>query len=207
MRGGMRGRVLFVLLAAVACGGAANGEAEPLETEGSWVAQEREDTTVAPVEGVATFTPDEALYIAMLLTRTGLEQVRLAETRATTLEVKTYAARMIAHHEATLATLGALAAGRSVAEEKTSQMLLDDAERSLSALESVPAKEIDLPFMTAEMLLHARTLTLLDASLLPSAAVEPPLARALMTMRGGIAEHLVHALRVQGVLRAAARPS
>jgi predicted outer membrane protein len=198
----MRPRIILFLAAIVACGGAAEGDDEPNEPRKTWTAQKREDTNVPPVRGVATFTPEQALNIAALLARTGHEQARLGETRASSMDVKTYAATMTQHHARILASLAAFTKD-AVANEETLDLLGADAERSLDVLRSAPPKQdVDLYFMTAEMMFHARTLALLDASLLPSAATDAAAVRVLMEMRAAVADHLVHALRVQGVVRA-----
>jgi predicted outer membrane protein len=190
-----------------ACGELAEVDDGTGETRKTWTVQKREDTTTSPVRGVATFSPDQALGVATLLTRTALEQARLGEARATSMEVKTYAAAMLAAHASTLAALEDLGRGRSVPDDPTLDILLVEGSRSLGDLGKIPKEEIELPFMTAEMTLHARALALLDASLLPSAATDPAVVHALMEVRTQTADHLVHALRVQGVVRAALQPA
>lgn len=202
----MPSRRLFffaAILVGVACGGAAERDTDFDEPQKTWTAQKREDTEVPPVRGVATFTPAQAVRIAALLARLGHEHARLGETRASSMDVKTYAATMTAHHARALAALGALAPGEATSDT-TIDLIEADAERSIDVIRSAPARQdIELAFMTAEMSFHARALALLDASLLPSAATDAAAVKALRDMREAVAQDLLHALKVQGVVRAA----
>ena len=86
-------------------------------------------------------------------------------------------------------------------------------ERLRLDLAALDRYSFDLPFMTAEVTMEARILGLIDTALLPSAAQamatpgangsERMLDQELRAMRERAAERIVHALRVQGVLRAA----
>jgi hypothetical protein len=61
--------------------------------------------------------------------------------------------------------------------------------------------------MTSEISAHARLLGLLDMALLPSAMRSGELEEELLALRTAAAAQMVHALRVQGVLRAAKAPA
>lgn len=198
-------RIFFfaAILVGVACGGAAAEDNEPEEPQRTWTAQKREDTNMPPVRGVATFTPAQAVRIAALLARLGHEHARLGETRASSMDVKTYAATMTAHHAKALAALGAVSSGEAP-NDTTIDLIAADAERAIGVVRSASQRQdVDLAFMTTEMSFHARALALLDASLLPSAATDARAVKALLEMRAAVADDLIHALKVQGVVRAA----
>lgn len=172
----------------------------------------------AAVRGVATFTAADVARIVLVLEQTAIEQARLAEEKGVTIEVKTYAARMIRERSDAMARLGPIlerAMPRS--EDPTPAILERDVQRTTDALASLARNEFELPFMTAEIATHARLLGLIDASLLPSATraatgrqpdeAAREIEQELLALRAATASHVVHALRVQGVLRAVDGPT
>lgn len=202
-------------LVTASCGGtgASTGESDQAVSDTVDTVSPRETEHGRVVHGVATFGLAETVRVAIALEEAGLAQARLAETRAVTTEVKVYAKRMIEERGASIARLELLAQrAKSPYNDPTPGLVRREATRALADLEALEQWGFDLPFMTAETWTHARTLGLLEASLLPSAsqvAVAPGtdgtgtlLERELVTMHAREADDIVHALRVQGVLRA-----
>lgn len=183
---------------------------------GASAATRSEQNAGAPVQGVATFTAADVARIVYVLELSSVAQARLGAERATTMEVKTYAARIVREGEESMARLAAIlyrVTPRS--NDLTAPLLEKELARGkdwLLAQES----SFDLPFMTAEMGAHARILGMLDASLLPSASqatvrpgadgVARELEEELMALRAQTSAQMIHALRVQGVLRAGNAP-
>jgi predicted outer membrane protein len=205
-------------LLAMACGGTNAGDEQPAQAglgDDIGATPNRRDTDPENVvHGVATFGVAETVRVAIALEEAGLDQARLAETKAVTTEVKAYARRMIEERSASLARLAAVSErAKSAYDDPTPGLVRREGKRALAEFEALEQGAFDLPFMTAETWSHARTLGLLEASLLPSASqgtVAPgtdgtarELERELITMHAAMVEDIVHALRVQGVLRAA----
>lgn len=183
---------------------------------GPHAATRSEQNAGTPVQGVATFTAADVARIVLVLEQSSVAQARLAEERATTMEVKTYAARMVRERSEAMNRLAAIlerVTPRS--EDPTAPIFEKELERSHDWLRAQETG-FDLPFMTAEVGAHARILGLLETSLLPSASqatVRPgtdgtaqELEDELVDLRAQIASQIVHALRVQGVLRAGNAP-
>lgn len=184
--------------------------------QGPRAATRSEQNAGATVQGVATFTAADVARIVLVLELSSIAQAKIAEERATTLEVKTYAARMVRERTEAMERLAdILARTKPGSQDPTPPLMEKEIARSQ---EWLLAQEtgFDLPFMTSEIGAHARVLGMLDASLLPSASqatVRPgadgtarELEEELVAVRTQTASQIVHALRVQGVLRAGNAP-
>lgn len=185
---------------------------------GSNAASTSEVSAGAPVQGVATFTVADVARILLVLEQASVEQARLAESKGVTIEVKTYAARMIRDRSEAAARLAAIVERTTPrSEDPTPAILEREVQRTTDALASLPQSDFELPFMTNEIATHARLLGLIDASLLPSAthaasrrmpdSAAREIEQELVQLRAATAAQIVHALRVQGVLRAVDGPS
>lgn len=175
-----------------------------------------EQNAGAPVQGVATFTAADVALIVLVLEQSSIAQAQIAQERALTMEVKTYASKMIRERTDAMDRLQKILDRTTPRSEDPTPPLF---ERELSrSHEYLRAQEagFDLPFMTAEIGAHARIIGLLEASLLPSASqatVRPgtdgaarELEEELIALRLQASSQIVHALRVQGVLRAGNAP-
>jgi predicted outer membrane protein len=210
-----------------ACASCASRDFEPALGEDERVAaDEPRGSTAAPaiprsggatMQGVATFTAAEVARIVLVYQETAIAQARLAGERGATIEVKTYASRMIRERtEAAdrLASILLQLGPRS--DDPTPGILAREGLRTNAALAELSKGDFDLPFMTSEIATHARLLGLIDASLVPSASrarsrapedeVLGELEAELYALRAVTNAHVVHALRVQGVLRTAGGP-
>jgi predicted outer membrane protein len=190
------------------------GRVRPQCPSGTSATQAPIDTGIGPIKGVATFRTPSAVRVAIALSESALAQAELAETRAVATEVKSYAKLVIEERKTQLARLQTLAErAKTVRDDPTPVLLRTEADYMRLELEKIERTGFDLPFMTAEITTEARILGLLDASLLPSVSqamvtpgatgLEQELDRELRAMRAALEERIVHALRVQGVLRAA----
>ena len=213
----------FAIVAAAASCSPNGFTGEDLDTDrsastdqGPHAATRSEQNAGAAVQGVATFTAADVARIVLVLEQSSVTQARLAEERATTMEVKTYAARIVRERTEAMDRLAAILARVTPrSEDPTAPIFEKELARSHDWLVSQESG-FDLPFMTAEMGAHARILGLLDASLLPSASqatmklgtdgVARELEDELITLRSQANAQLIHALRVQGVLRAGKAP-
>jgi predicted outer membrane protein len=175
----------------------------------------------APLQGVATFTAADVAAIVRTHHEQALALGRLASEHGTAVEVKTYALRVESDRAAAAVRMIDLQAGLGPRSADATSMLLGaDTERTRDALTELSGSDFDLPFMTAELINHARLLGLLDTALLPSmtkavkGAAGTPSEAALRALEAELFEvrtkteaQMIHALRVQGVLRAARGPS
>jgi len=206
--------MVVIAASAVACapngfGNAADSDSDRATgaDQGAHAATRSEQNAGAMVQGVATFTAADAARIVLVLEQSSIAQARLAEQRATTMEVKTYASRMIRERTEAMERLAAILE-RTVprSEDPTPPLFEQEITRSREWLMALDGG-FDLPFMTAEIGAHARLLGMLDVSLLPSAArSSDEVQEELLAVRNSVAAQMVHALRVQGVLRAGNAP-
>jgi predicted outer membrane protein len=183
---------------------------------GSHAATRSEQNAGATVQGVATFTAADVARIVLVLEQSSIAQAHLAEERATTMEVKTYAARIVRERSEARDRLAAILARLTPRSNDPTPPLFE--KEIAKSQEWLVAQEsaFDLPFMTAEVGSHARILGMLEASLLPSASqatvrpgtdgVPRELEEELVTLRTQTSAQMIHALRVQGVLRAGNAP-
>jgi len=203
--------ILALFISASACGSKRFSADDPPAQEvdrgsGAAVQSERQG---AVVQGVATFTATDVARILLVLEETGLGRAKLAADRATTIEVKTYAARMVRERSDAVDRLTAiLAQTKTRSDDPTPGLLEDDALRAKNNLSTLDRSSFELPFMTEEVSMHARMLGLLEASLVPSTSRSDDTCAAdldeeLIEVRTATASQIVHALRVQGMLRAA----
>jgi predicted outer membrane protein len=210
----------MLLLLATSCSGdpeAPDGTAgmvRPQCATGTSATQAPIDTGIRPIKGVATFSTPTAVRVTIALSESALAQAELAETHAVATEVKSYAKLVVEERRAQLTRLEALAERtKTTRDDPTPGLLRTEMEYTRVELERMDRNGFDLPFMTAEITTEARILGLIDAALLPSASqaivspgangVERELDRELRAMRTVLEARIVHALRVQGVLRAA----
>jgi predicted outer membrane protein len=212
-----------IVMAAAACspngfaGSESDSDRSPTTSEqGTAAATHAEQNAGAAVQGVATFTAADVARIVIVLEQSSVDLAQLAEQRATTVEVKTYAARIVRERTESMNRLAAILERTTPrSNDPTAPLFEKELSRSkewLLAQES----SFDLPFMTGEMGAHARILGMLEASLLPSAAqatdragtdgVPRELEDELVALRTQTSAQMIHALRVQGVLRAGNAP-
>ena len=171
----------------------------------------------ATVQGVATFTAAEVARIVLVYEETAIAQARLADERGATIEVKTYAGRMIRERTEAASRIGSLLeriGPRS--DDPTPGLLARSGLMTNAALAELSKGDFDLPFMTSEITSNAVLLGLIESSLVPSVtratAREPDnealreLEAELYALRAVTSAHIIHALRVQGVLRMAGPP-
>lgn len=219
--GSVAGAFALVAAAASCSPNGFNGEESDTDRtsstgQGPHAATRSEQNAGAAVQGVATFTAADVARIVLVLEQSSVAQARLAEKRATTMEVKTYAARIVRERSEAMDRLATILAR---IEPRSQDPTAPIFEKQLACSHDWLLSQetgFDLPFMTAEMGAHARMLGLLDASMLPSASqatvrpgtdgTERDLEEELVALRTQAASQMIHALRVQGVLRAGNAP-
>jgi predicted outer membrane protein len=206
-----------LLVCSASCGSngfGAAAESDRTGASGPQAATRAEDNSGAPMRGVATFTAADVARIVLVLEHGSVAQARLAEEHGSTLEVKTYAARIVRERTEAMARLTAIldrTFPRSV--DPTPTVVERELTRTREGLLS-ESTGFELTFMTSEVGAHARILGLLEASFMPSASEASiqtgsdtrDLEDELATLREEVASQIVHALRVQGVLRAGNAP-
>jgi putative membrane protein len=124
-----------------------------------------------------------------------VQQGTLAQNRAVTGGVRTFAQQMVQEHSAALQMGQAVFTqlGITPQENAMSQFLRTQAQTTLSQLQAIPASSLfDRSYMQVQVQMHTMVLTNLDQVLIPSAR-SAQMRQLLLTQRAEVAEHLQEA--------------
>jgi predicted outer membrane protein len=177
--------------------------------------------TDRPISSIVSFSPREVASVMLVMNRDEIAQGEIAAGRATSDEVRVFARRMVEDHASAAQRMESIVTQVEVERDPTARVLSRHAALLRQDLEQVPAAEVDITYMTAQVAAHSKALTLLDRGLMPSVAQNtgresigggPPIGglgptalRGLDTelrqRRTAIAAHLDEALRIQERLR------
>ena len=125
-------------------------------------------------------------------------QVKLAASRSTSDEVKTFAQLMVTDHTGVNKSATDLAAKLKVTpqDNPTSQSLKADGEKSLAHLKTLKGAAFDKAYVDHEVAYHQQVIDALDKTLIPGATNEE-LKALLVKVRPAFVAHLEHAKRLQ----------
>ncbi|HEX9984786.1 MAG TPA: DUF4142 domain-containing protein [Thermoanaerobaculia bacterium] len=132
-----------------------------------------------------------------------VQQGTLAQNRAVTGGVRTFAQHMVQEHSAALQMGQAVFAqlGITPQENAMSQFLRAQAQTSLAQLQAIPASSLfDRSYMQVQLQMHSMVLANLDQVLIPSAR-SPQMRQLLLTQRAQVAGHLQEAQQLLAALR------
>ncbi len=149
-------------------------------------------------------TDAEVAHVAVTANKIDIDQGKLAETRASSAEVKEFAATMVRDHSAVNAKAAALAKELSVTprDNATSQSLLKGAAEARAPMEKLSGKEFDRAYITREIAYHQAVIDALDKVLIPTTE-NPQLKKLLVDVRPNFVAHLEYAKKVNSKVVAA----
>lgn len=170
------------------------------------VAMNDREASTTPAEGAATLSDGEIAGVTAAIHQGEISHARIAQERAQSREVRSFAEQMIEQHTRGLRELEGLANSAGVApepsalrEELTAQVL--QLEQDLAARDP---QEFDRAYMDAQVMLHERSLDIADRQLMPSVKNEQ-LRAYLLRVRPLIAQHLEMARQISAGQPLAAR--
>jgi putative membrane protein len=124
---------------------------------------------------------------------------KLAASRSTSAEVKTFARLMVTDHTAVNKSAADLAARLKLTPEDNpiSRSLKADGEKNLAHLKTLKGAAFDQAYIDREVAYHQQVIDALDHTLIPGATNED-LKALLVKVRPAFVAHLEHAKRLQG---------
>jgi putative membrane protein len=153
-----------------------------------------------PVASVSAEGVNDAQIASIVVTanQVDIDAGRLAATRATSEEVKTFARLMVTDHTGVNKAATELAAKLKVIPQNnpTSQSLKADGEKSLAHLKTLSGHEFDKAYIDREVAYHQQVIDALDKTLIPS-ATNAELKALLVKVRPAFVAHLEHAKLLQ----------
>jgi putative membrane protein len=126
---------------------------------------------------------------------------KLAQSKATTAEVKKFAAQMIADHEGVNKQAVALATKLKVTpqDNDTSKALKAGGDQNIAKLKTLSGSAFDKAYVDQEVTYHQAVLDAIDKTLIPGAS-NAELKALIVKVRPAIAAHLEHAKHIQASL-------
>lgn len=126
----------------------------------------------------------------------------LAKTKASSKDVKEFAARMVTDHKGVNAQAVDLVTKLKVTPEAnpTSQSLASDGEKKLAELKGLKGAAFDKAYVDNEVVYHQAVLDALDKVLIPNAS-NAELKDLLVKVRPAFVAHLEHAKHIQTSLK------
>jgi putative membrane protein len=182
-------------LAVVAIGGV--GACSKGATEPQPAASEGNEAPPVPATGTTPMTKLSDGQIAGILASVDdgeVEQARLAVTKATNPEVRTFANHMIEEH--TKSKQDAAQLGLTPAESPKAKELQQAGAKMLSQLNAADANNFDITYVDGQIEQHSEVLTLIKDQLLP-AVNQPALREHLNKARSMVDQHLTHARQLK----------
>lgn len=162
--------------------------------------------TVGQQPAKPTLTEAQIARIAELVNSAEIEQAKVAQNKAKSPRVKSFAAKMIKHHGQAKAEQAKLTQklGVGSADSADATALRNDGEQTLATLKSTSAATFDMAYIDSQVTGHEKVLATIDEQLLPSAKTESVMS-ALRTAREAVAAHLAEAKEIQAELATTTR--
>jgi putative membrane protein len=174
---------------------AASAAAAPEPSPSPGEVAKQDQTNSAAAAPKATPLSDEQIAAITDIANTGeIEQAKLARTKSKNQEVLKFSAMMIAHHGEAKQKQAKLKL--TTAESATSTKLLEDGNRTLSALKDSKGADFDKRYMDAQVEGHQKVLDTINNELLPNAK-SPELRAYLEEIKPKVEQHLVAARDAQ----------
>lgn len=147
--------------------------------------------------------PTDAQIAAIVVTanQVDIDAGKLAESRASSKEVKAFAQRMVTDHGGVNQSARELVAKLHVTPEpgEVSQSLKKGGDDNLAALKSLSGATFDKAYVDHEVAYHEAVLDAVDKTLIPSAR-NAELKALLVKVRPAFVAHLEHAKHLQSSL-------
>ena len=179
-----------VALTGFSAGSKGDSEAKPAASEGN-------EAPPAPVTGTTPMTKLSDGQIAGILGTVDdgeIEQARVALTKATNPEVRTFANHMVEEH--TQSKQDAAKLGLTPAESPKAKELQQAGAKMLAQLNAADANNFDITYIDGQIEQHSQVLSLIKDQLLP-AVNQPALREHLNKARGMVDQHLTHARQLK----------
>lgn len=157
------------------------------------------ESEAAPPRAAPALSDPEIAEVLLLANTAEVEQGKLAQKRAKHPKVKSFAAMMIADHDAAKKKLDKLAL-----EPASSSLALDlksDSENLLASLKGAAAADFDVTYVNAQVDVHRKVLAAINDQLIPSASA-PELKSLLQEAQALVSAHLAHAEELKAELSA-----
>ena len=153
-----------------------------------------------PVASTSAQGVNDAQIASIVVTanQVDIDAGKLAASRATSDEVKSFAKLMVTDHTGVNKSATDLAAKLKVKpqDNATSQSLKADGEKSLAHLKTLKGAAFDKAYVDREVTYHQQVIDALDKTLIPGATNEE-LKALLVKVRPAFVAHLEHAKRLQ----------
>ena len=153
-----------------------------------------------PVASTSAQGVNDAQIASIVVTanQVDIDAGKLAASRATSDEVKSFAKLMVTDHTGVNKSATDLAAKLKVKpqDNATSQSLKADGDKSLAHLKTLKGAAFDKAYIDREVTYHQQVIDALDKTLIPGATNEE-LKGLLVKVRPAFVAHLEHAKRLQ----------
>jgi len=155
----------------------------------------------APAQGI---NDAQIASIVVTANQVDIDAGKLAASRATSEEVKTFARLMVTDHTGVNKTATDLAAKLKVTpqDNPTSQSLKADGDKSVAHLKTLKGAAFDKAYIDREVVYHQQVIDALDKTLI-SGATNEELKALLVKVRPAFVAHLEHAKRLQASISTA----
>ena len=158
-------------------------------------------TLTAPVFAQA---PNDAQIASIVVTanQVDIDAGKLAETRASSADVKKFAQLMVTDHSGVNKQAVALVTRLKVTpqDNDTSKSLKEGGDKNLANLKTLKGAAFDKAYVDHEVAYHQAVLDAIDKTLIPNAS-NADLKALLVKVRPAIAAHLEHAQHLQASLK------
>jgi putative membrane protein len=156
-----------------------------------------------PVAGVSAEGVNDAQIASIVVTanQVDIDAGKLASSRATNSEVKSFGKLMVTDHTSVNKSAIDLVTKLNVTPEDnpTSQSLKADGEKNLAHLKTLKGAAFDKAYVDREVAYHQQVIDAVDKVLIPGATNEE-LKALLVKVRPAFVAHLEHAQRLQSSL-------
>ncbi len=157
-----------------------------------------------PGASAAVFNANEIASIVFVINQGEVAQAELAQQKAVSPEVRSYADRMATEHTQAIQRIQTL--GQASPNDPTAAVLARHEQLIAQDLGQQSGPDFDVSYMTAQVGAHAKALSMIDRALLPSAAnvqasPQGDLRAELTSMRQAVEQHLDIAVQIHGRLR------
>ena len=167
----MKHRLLFLALFSLGC---ATATTDTMSTGGEFL------------------TDGDIVQIVSLVNRGEVDQARLAQTRASSADVREFAQMMITDHQNAQSQLEQDNIPDAAGGGETARLLEASAAATVAALRTYTGATFDRAYMQSQVDQHRWTLNALDQSLVPGAR-DGDLRGQLLAIRASVAAHLARA--------------
>ena len=161
----------------------------------------------SPFAGVSAQGVNDAQIASIVVTanQVDIDAGKLAASRATSAEVRTFAQLMVTDHTSVNRSATELAARLKVTpqDNPTSQSLKSGGDKNLAHLKTLKGAAFDKAYVDHEVAYHQQVIDALDKVLIPG-ATNAELKALLVKVRPAFVAHLEHAKRLQSARSTAA---